>query len=122
MFCTNCGTPNPDNAAVCGKCGQMLRPAGMPPLPPAYQRVPTYLAHSILATLLCCLPGGIVAIVYAAQVDSRARMGDIAGAMDASSKAKTWCWVSFGVGLLFIIGYGALMAIGVLGGASRGRF
>ena len=63
------------------------------------QAIPTYLAQSILVTLCCCLPAGIPAIVFAAQVNSKLMAGDVQGAMRASSNAKTWCWVSFGLGI-----------------------
>jgi hypothetical protein len=51
-------------------------------------------------TLFCCLPFGIVAIVYAAQVSGKIAEGDYRGARAASSNAATWCWVSFGCGLV----------------------
>ena len=57
---------------------------------------------AILTTLFCCLPFGIVAIVYAAQVDGKIRQGDYAGALESSHKAKVWCWVSFGSGMAFL--------------------
>ena len=66
------------------------RPRGTPP--------PNYLVQSILVTLCCCLIGGVVAIVYAAQVNSKWAAGDTAGARQASANAKMWCWVSFGIG------------------------
>jgi len=68
-------------------------------LPPD-TKIPNYLVQSILVTLCCCLPGGIAAIVYAAQVNSKQAAGDIAGAQESSNKAKMWCWISFGVGLV----------------------
>lgn len=74
--------------------------------------VPNYLVQSILVTLFCCLPFGIVSIVYAAQVNSKLAAGDYAGALDASRKAKTWSLWSFGIGLLFTVGYFVLMVIG----------
>ncbi|NIM07517.1 MAG: CD225/dispanin family protein [Armatimonadetes bacterium] len=61
--------------------------------------VPNYLVQAILVTLFCCLPFGIVAIVYAAQVNGKLSGGDIDGAMESSRKAKIWSWISFGVGL-----------------------
>ena len=77
-----------------------MPPGAMPP-----QNVPTYLAQSILCTLFCCLPAGVVAIVYAAQVGGKLSSGDYAGALAASKNAKTWTWVSFGVGLAVIVIY-----------------
>ena len=68
------------------------------------------LVWAILSTLCCCLPFGVVAIVYAAQVDGKYAAGDYQGAVDSASKAKTWCWVSFGIGIVvtvlwFFIGF-----------------
>lgn len=51
---------------------------------------PNYLVWSILTTLFCCLPLGIVSIVFAAQVNSKWAMGDGAGAVESSNKAKQW--------------------------------
>jgi hypothetical protein len=76
--------------------------------------VPNYLVWSILVTLFCCLPAGIVSIVYAAQVNGKLQAGDIAGAQEASKNAKTWCWVSAGVGLGITLLYILVVAAGVL--------
>lgn len=62
--------------------------------------VQTYLAWSILVTLFCCWALGIPAIVYSAQVNSKLARGDYDGAVRASQNAKTFCWFSFGLGLL----------------------
>ncbi len=58
-----------------------------------------YLVPAILCTLFCCLPFGIVAIIQAAQVDGKLAVGDYQGAEAAANQAKTWCWLSFGLGL-----------------------
>jgi hypothetical protein len=68
-------------------------------------QIPNYLVQSILVTLCCCLPAGIVAIVYAAQVNSKVAAGDIAGAMESSRLAKIWSWVGFGLGILVTLIY-----------------
>ena len=54
--------------------------------------VPNYLIQSILVTLCCCLPLGIVGIVYASQVNAKLAAGDVAGAEVAAGNAKKWCW------------------------------
>lgn len=108
MYCPACGKKNEDNAVQCVGCGQNLS-AGAPmqtvqAVPPgARPDIPTYLAQSIIVTLLCCLPCGIVAIVYSAQVNGKISAGDIAGAMDCSKKAKMWGWIAFGLGLAAIL-------------------
>jgi hypothetical protein len=89
---------------------------GQPPPPSGYVQVPNYLVQSILVTLFCCLPLGIPAIVFSAQVNGKLAAGDWVGAQQASKMAKTWCWVSFGVGAA--IGLFYLIAI-VLGLAAE---
>lgn len=102
MYCRKCGTKNEDNSFRCIQCGEVLQQP-VSAVPGA--NIPNYLVQSILVTLFCCLPLGIPAIVYAAQVNGKIQTGDIPGAMEASNKAKMWCWISFGLGLLTILGY-----------------
>ena len=97
MYCRNCGTLNEDNVLQCIKCGQVLQPAsgGFQP----QEKVPSHLALAIFVTICCCVPLGIVGIVYAAQVDGKFKSGDYAGAIDSSKKAALWSWIGFGIGL-----------------------
>jgi hypothetical protein len=83
--------------------------------------VPNYLVFAILATLFCCIPFGIPAIVFAAQVNSRLQAGDLAGAQAASRNAKLWCWISVGVGLGFVALWVILMMLGVVSGILQNR-
>jgi hypothetical protein len=113
--CPNCGTSNLDNAAICINCGRSLAPGAAqsytPPPPPASYgaapaagaTIPNYLVQSILVTLCCCLPLGIVAIIFSAQVNSKLAQGDIAGAAEASRKAKMFCLIALGLGLIGIV-------------------
>lgn len=48
------------------------------------------LVWAILTTVLCCLPFGIVAIVYAARVDTLWFSGYQNEALQAAKTAKTW--------------------------------
>lgn len=122
MFCPQCGASNADNAAVCTQCGRRLQAAAAASLPvtgvviPPGTTVPNYLVFAILTTLLCCLPAGIPAIVYAAQVNGKLQQGDLAGAQAASNNAKLWCWISFGIGLAVSLCTGLVMMMGVLRG------
>jgi len=73
--------------------------------------VSNYLVPAILTTIFCCLPFGIVAIVYAAQVNSKLQAGDYNGAVHSSRNAKIWSWVSFGLGLILSLLILAAIAI-----------
>ncbi|NWK54018.1 CD225/dispanin family protein [Verrucomicrobiaceae bacterium N1E253] len=75
--------------------------------------IPNYLWQSIVVTLLCCLPAGIVAIVYAAKVDGLKAAGDWHAAKAASDNAKTWCLWSVGLTLAVFVIY---FFIGIAGG------
>jgi len=76
--------------------------AGVPPIGAA-PNIPSYLWQSIVLTLCCCLPFGVVAIVFSSQVNSKLSAGDVAGAMEASRKARMWCWIAFAVGAVFAV-------------------
>jgi hypothetical protein len=76
--------------------------------------VPNYLVQSILVTLCCCLPFGVVAIIFAAQVNSKLAAGDYAGAVDSSQKAKMWSWIAFGIGIAAILVSFAFSGAGIL--------
>jgi len=79
--------------------------------PPAGPPPSNYLVPAILTTLFCCLPFGIVSIVFAAQVNSKWAMGDVRGAQDSSQKAKTWATVSAIVGGVILILYIIVFAL-----------
>lgn len=81
--------------------------------------VPNYLVWAILSTLCCCLPAGIVAIVYAAQVDGKVASGDFHGALEASNNAKMWSWISFGASAVVGVLYFLLILAGGIADASH---
>ena len=103
MFCTSCGTEIADGAGTCPQCGASV--SGRSGQTGNTTEIPNHLVGSILATIFCCMPFGIPAIVYAAQVNSRVAAGDLEGATQASQKAKTWMLVSIGVGLVSSLFY-----------------
>ena len=119
MYCRECGALNLDEAVTCQRCGKGLSspPAvGPPPLPgSAAPYVPNYLVYAILVTLFCCLPLGIPAIIFSAQVNSKIQAGDIEGAMASSQKAKKWGWTAFGVGIVFTLLYVIISMLSAVG-------
>jgi uncharacterized membrane protein YvbJ len=108
MYCPACGVENQDTAAFCADCGERLPhgEASSPKGSPVRSRrgdVPNYLVPTILVTIFCCLPFGIVAIVFAAQVNGKVERGDHEGALQASKRAKLWSWISFGAAPVLIL-------------------
>ena len=75
--------------------------------------VENYLVWAILATVFCCMPFGVVAIVYAAQVDGKLAAGDYIGAVTCSQSAELWTKVSFYTGLCITLGYLFLFFLGI---------
>lgn len=87
---------------------QAPRATSLPPPPPppvygAQGTVPNYLVPSVLVTLFCCIPFGIAAIVYAAQVNTKLAVGDMAGAKKSSDLAKRWCLFAVAGGIVTVI-------------------
>ena len=75
-----------------------------PPSSGAPATVPNFLVPAIIS-LFCCTPLGIVAVIFAAQVNGKVAAGDVAGAQDSAKKAKMFSYISIGLGLLGIICY-----------------
>jgi hypothetical protein len=84
------------------------------PQPVYVVAVPNHLVMAILSTLCCCLPTGIVAIVYAAQVNSKLAGGDHAGAVAASENAKKWSYITIGIGVVLTALYVVAGALGLV--------
>jgi predicted secreted protein len=82
---------------------------GDPATPPPYREQPApppnYLVWSILTTIFCCLPLGIVSIVYAAQVNNKWALGDVAGAQMSSQKARQFAIWSAVASVVMIVLY-----------------
>ena len=69
----------------------------MPPMPK------NYLVESILATVFCCMPLGIVALIYASGVTNAYYRGEYAVAQYKSTQARKWLKWSVILGVLYII-------------------
>ena len=65
----------------------------------------TWMVESILVTLFCCLPFGIIGIINAAKVESEFKAGNYEIAQRASMEAGKWTKTGFFVGLAGIILY-----------------
>lgn len=62
-----------------------------------------YLVWAILVTICCCLPLGIVAIVYSCQVNNAYSLGNYDLALKKSQDTKKWCMIAAIVGIVYWI-------------------
>lgn len=85
-------------------------------------RPDSYLALAIISTILCCLPTGIVSIIYATKVNSSYEDGNYDEANRASQNAKTWGLVSIGIAVLGWVLYILIFGLAFLGAVSNGDF
>ena len=68
----------------------------------------TWLVESILATLCCCMPLGLVGIVYAAKVETLYNAGSYMEAKKASEEARKWTIIALIAGLISEFSYCAM--------------
>jgi len=84
-------------------------------------KVPNNLVLAIVASVVsfigCCLPHGLISLIFALQVDKKAAAGDVNGAESSAKQAKTWAWISiivaiawFAVAMIFGI-FGAILSM-----------
>lgn len=73
----------------------------------------TWLVESILATLFCCLPFGLVGLIKAANVGTLYQAGKYAEAVVASQEAGKWTKISIAVGIILGLLYLAFWIIGI---------
>jgi len=117
-YCPKCGAELRPAANFCSGCGaaqtetevagaEVLEPEAVSPAssdnlgrPVHPQKIENHLVKSIIATVCCCVPFGIVGIVYAAKVDTLLRQGDYAAAEEAGKKAGMWSTLAICVGLV----------------------
>jgi uncharacterized membrane protein YvbJ len=108
-YCTNCGQKNPGTGRFCTNCGKAFTETPQTGIgtssgdstlydPP----IENHLTKAILTTIFCCLPFGIVSIVFASQVNSKLSTGDFDGALQSSDKANMWGNISIGVGIILM--------------------
>jgi hypothetical protein len=92
--------------------GQQPGWQGQPPQPgwqgqqPGWQGQPepdNYLVWAILCTVLCCLPFGIVSIVYSTKVSGLWSQGRYAEAQAAADNAKKWAIIGAIVGAVIAV-------------------
>lgn len=77
-----------------------------------------YLVLSIISTLCCCLPFGVVGIVFSAKINSSMTAGNLEEAQNNAKMAKIWIIVSFAIGILTWLIYMILIVTGAVSGSA----
>jgi hypothetical protein len=81
-----------------------------PPMPD------NYMVWAVLATVLCCLPLGIAAIVQSSKVSSAYYAGDYEGAVRASNDARKWAiWSAVSSVIVVVLYLIVLVALALAG-------
>ena len=75
------------------------------------QKPDNNLVLAILATVLCCLPFGIVSILKTSKVDTLWAQGDQNGAVQAAADAKKWAIIAAICGAVWAVIYFILMFV-----------
>lgn len=83
------------------------------------EHVPNNLVWAVLTTILCCLPFGIVSIIYASKVDGLALAGDTQGARLMADRARNWAIAAAVTPavliVLWFLFFGGMAVLGSLG-------
>ena len=82
--------------------------------------VPNNLVPAIIS-IFCCWPLAIPAIIFATQVNGKIAAGDVAGAEDASKKAKMFAFIAIGLGLVFWLFIGLFYGVAIIAAISGSR-
>ena len=72
---------------------------------------PSNMVWAVLATVFCCMPAGIVSIVYASRVSGLYHKGDFVGAKRASDRAAYW---ALGSAIFHMVTYPITSALSLL--------
>jgi hypothetical protein len=97
---------SPPAASPWGTPGSSWGPAAAPAAP-----IDTWLWQSIVATIFCCQPFGIVAIVFSAMAGSARDAGNWEVARQRADQARTWTLVSVGTVLILVVGFALFAAL-----------
>ena len=79
-----------------------------------------YLALAIISTIMCCMPLGIVSIVYAAKVNTEYDSGNFQDAESSSKSAKNWGIASLVSGVLVYVGVLLLYGVALMAAIANG--
>ena|SRR6267143_1502066 len=87
-----------------------------PPSTGTPSKIPNNLVLAIVASvvsfLACCIPHGLISLIFALQVDKKSAAGDLEGAANSAKQAKMWAWISI---IIAIAGFVIALVFGLFG-------
>jgi hypothetical protein len=85
----------------------MSQPFNPQPPPTATPTIPNNMVLAIIASVVsfmfCCLPHGLIALIFALQVNKKEAAGDIEGANKSAKLAKMISWICIIVSVVWLI-------------------
>lgn len=115
MYCKHCGSEINEGNRYCPNCGTPIAEdiAQTRQQTDDSARPNNHLLLAILTTIFCCLPFGIVSIIYSAKTDDAWNDGNSDAAVSYSRKARNFAlWGIFSIVILFVL-YVALIVAGI---------
>ena len=138
-FCGNCGmkveTEQPVYEAPAQEFSQEVhneyqeQGSYVPPVMPEYQAEPVvngerpntvlWIVLAAVEIFTCCQLTGIISLIFAILGHVAADKGDFAEAERKIKTAKIWFWVGLGLGILFVVLYALIFALGIAAGITE---
>ena len=101
----------------------------VPPVMPEYQAEPVvngekpntvlWIVLSAVEFFTCCQITGIISLIFSIIGHISAEKGDFADAESKIKIAKTSFWIGLGLGILFVVAYIAIFALGIAAGITE---
>ena len=90
---------------------QPWNPPPPPDAPPPNNNLVLAIVATVISVIFCCVPHGVVSLIFATQVNRKSAAGDLQGALNAARQAKVWAFVSIA---LAVVGLVLAVVLGVL--------
>ena len=78
-------------------------PPPAPGVPPSNNSLVLGILATVVSVMFCCLPHGLISLIFALQVNKKTAAGDVQGAVSAAKQAKTWAIVSLVVSVAWLV-------------------
>lgn len=117
MYCRKCGAEIAEGQNFCPKCGANVVPEQVSvtvnEINPG-NKPKSHLVLAILVTICCCIPFGIVSILYGSKVEGAWAGGRYDEAIRCSKLAKRWAIWGLFINIVVWVAYIVLLALGIV--------